>query len=136
MPINTQQDNNPATLKLPGYIWGLILGFSTVLILILLVTWHGISNLKTVQRELTHVVDNHLEKVISISKMEELARLRIITMYKMSLMTDPFDIDEKAMDLHSYAAEFARIRMRLMEMPLDKTERTLLQQQGQKTSIL
>jgi signal transduction histidine kinase/DNA-binding NarL/FixJ family response regulator len=135
MPAIKENNINPDNIKLPRHLWGLALGFCTVLILISTVTWYGINNVNSMQRDLVHIVENDMEKIIYISRMEELARLRIITMYKMALMDDPFERDAAAMKLHGYSAQFAKYRLKLLDMPLDQIEKEMLALQGRKTGV-
>ena len=135
MPDTSSTVSFPPKTNATRYTWSLTIGFSAVLILFTMVTWYGLNSLKNVQQELEHIVDDNLEKIIAITTMEENARLRTNSMYKMSYLTDPFDRDDVGMGLHKYAAEFANARLRLLDMQLDQNEKKLLTKQGELTGI-
>jgi len=119
----------PDKLNTSNYVWTLIMGFSAVLILVIAATWYGLNSFKEVQHDMQHIVDDHMEKIIAISGMEENARLRIITMFKMLHIDDPFDRDEASLKLDTYASRFARNRSALLSMNLDQHERKSLEEQ-------
>ena len=135
MPDTSSTVSFPPKTNATRYTWSLTIGFSAVLILFTMVTWYGLNSLKNVQQELEHIVDDNLEKIIAITTMEENARLRTNSMYKMSYLTDPFDRDDVGMDLHKYAPEFANARLRLLDMQLDQNEKRLLTKQVELTGI-
>ncbi len=117
------------------FIIGLSIAFCTMLLLVALVTWYGITNVTGVQHQMQTVVDNHMGKLISTTRMETAARLRIMNMYKMALLEDPFERDEISIYLQSLANDFTESRLHLLDLGITEKERQLLDKQGRLTGI-
>ncbi len=117
------------------YIVILSFAFSIMLLLVIFVTWYGINNISTLQKQMESVVDGPMEKVIATSQMESAARLRIMNMYRMALVKDPFVRDELYMELESLANKFTTARLEFLNTEMSDEEIELLQEQGRLTGI-
>ncbi|RDH82488.1 MAG: hypothetical protein DIZ80_09375 [endosymbiont of Galathealinum brachiosum] len=117
------------------YIWSLIIGFSALLALVIMVNWISLTSIQQLQVTLEDITDNHLERIISVSDMEENARLRIITMYRMIHIDDPFDLDDSNQLLSEYAVEFYNAREKILNTQLDNNEKELIEVQGNKAGV-
>lgn len=112
----------------------LITGFSVVLLLLALVVWAGLSNMEATQAQLYHIVESHNVKKDLVARMRNAARERTMNMYRMITLTDPFARDEEFMAYNRNGAAFAQARLHLKTLPLDATERELLDLQGAETA--
>lgn len=104
-----------------------------MLSLVVFVTFIGLRNLETIQQHTQSVVSNHVAKIAFATTMSTLARQRIVTMQKMTLIDDPFERDELSLHLNSFAAGFVNARLSLLELPLTDSEKSLLDEQGRRT---
>lgn len=117
------------------YIWILIIGFTSLLVLVILVNWTSLNTIQELQKKMEYITNNHIEKIIAVSEMEENARSRIVTMYRMLHMEDAFDVDDANMRLSEYAVNFYKARTEILNNPLDAEEEELIAVQGKYAGI-
>ena len=107
-------------------------GFSLVLLL-LVVIWVGVSNMQAIQSHLNRIVENHNVKKDLVTVMRNAARERTVNMYRMITLSDPFARDQEFLSYNRNGAVFADARIRLKQLPLDTREQEILALQGAET---
>jgi diguanylate cyclase (GGDEF)-like protein/PAS domain S-box-containing protein len=117
----------------PGF--GLVFGFSAILVLMVFLTIVGIVYLEASQRRLEVIVRDDLAKINLAHRMYTAARERTVSLQKMMLLADPFDRENQWENFQANADDFARARGALLDMDLTGEERDLLHRQGQLTGI-
>ncbi len=108
----------------------LIIGFSTILLLMLLLTFIALNRVTVLNQQLQQMVSHNYQKVLLLEKMQKMARDRVFSMQVMLLLDDPFEIDEIALKIDDYGANFAAARKQLLSLSLNREERELLEKQN------
>lgn len=110
------------------------LGFSTVLVLMLILVTLVLVQLQGGQQRLEMIVSNHLAKIAMANNMYASARERTVSLQRLLLVRDPFERDELWMRFLSQANEFVQARTALLALPLTEEEHKLLRRQGELTA--
>lgn len=97
-------------------------GFMLVLLLMVALAGVGLARLSTIQSHLKTISDEHNTKADIIFSMRHVVRERALSTYAMYIMDDPFDREEELRHFTSLAAEFMRLRDRLLEFSLSDQE--------------
>ncbi len=101
----------------------IVLGFVTVLLVMIVVTGYTLFRISALNNELSAVVNVHNVKNELVAKLRDSMRQRQLSLRDMLLIDDPFERDA-AWEKHTLAASrFIAIRVRLMEMPMSIDER-------------
>jgi diguanylate cyclase (GGDEF)-like protein/PAS domain S-box-containing protein len=126
MTTNTRYtpDNN----QRPLYILGA--GFVALLVLMAFLTALGLRNMRETQARLHDVVSSHVTKIRLVAGMRSASRERTVTLQRMLLASDPFDVDELGATFNLHGGEFARLREEYLSGNLVEHERELLRRQG------
>ncbi len=128
--LNSNTQQSPVMgRRLPRYIAVLLLAFSAMLVLVGIVTWYGLINLKNVQTHIDVIVDNHIEKLIATDRMEKIGRMRISLVDKMTHIEDPFERDVIEQEVHVLTTKFTQARGKLLDMELTEEETKLINEQ-------
>ncbi|MFA5242557.1 MAG: EAL domain-containing protein [Sulfuricella sp.] len=101
-------------------------GFGVAVALMLTLTFIGISRMYAIKGELESIVNKHNVQTELVSTMRTVARERVINLYAMTMLEDPFEKDEAYQRYKSLANEFVKARAQLEEMPLGPVEREAL----------
>jgi len=112
----------------------LFVGFTAILVLMLLLTFIGPYGMQSIHKRLREIVHTHIEKIDIAVHMRAAARERSLNLHKMILSDDPFERDEAWMKFNSHGATFARERIRLKLMTLTTMEEELLAKQAELTT--
>ena len=111
-----------------------MLGFAAIVGLMLLSTLIAVSVLTRDVMRLERLIENDYRKIDLIYQMRTAARERTVSLQKMLLLSDPFDMDAEWMRINEMGARFAEARSELMTLPLDENERRLLREQRNMTA--
>ena len=102
------------------------LGFTVVLCLMVIMIALGLNRMAQVHDRLELIVHEHNVKTELLGNMRHAARERSVTLLRLAISTDPFDIDAGAMEFRGLASDFMVNRQQLESMPLSAREQTLL----------
>lgn len=103
----------------------IIFGFSLMLFFLILITAVGLTNVSILKDEINVLVSISNVKTSIISDMRNIARERSLSLYRMILLKDPFDIDEERTHMSLLASNFLKLRERLfnIEMTLEEEKK-------------
>lgn len=101
-------------------------GFIMVIALMGTISGIGLSSMSTIHKQLEGIIKTNTEKVKQIAIMRRSNRQRIISLQRMLIHDDPFEIDAQAIVNMSFANNFIRARRRLYELASSKEETKLL----------
>ena len=108
-------------------------GFTILVILIVLVAGISLYKMHIDQARFQYVLDQHVGKLDLISEMRNAARERTIAMQKLILLDDPFEQDDIFLYFNRLGGQFARARLRYLDMALGDEEQAILDEQGRLT---
>jgi diguanylate cyclase (GGDEF)-like protein/PAS domain S-box-containing protein len=114
---------------------GLVVGFTVTLLLMVIIFAVGLTSMSAIQTRLKSIAENHNVKTELVTTMRYAARERMLSLYRMLLLDDPFERDEEFMLFNSFALEFITARNKLQSMQLSKKEQQALMDQGKLTVI-
>jgi diguanylate cyclase (GGDEF)-like protein/PAS domain S-box-containing protein len=103
--------------------------------LMVALTLIGLFYLEAAEQRLQSVVRVHMKKATLTNQMYRAARERTVSLQKMALLSDPFELDEQWMSFNANAGDFIRARMALLDMALSPREQALLHEQSRRTGI-
>ena len=101
-------------------------GFAVVLLLMALMIMIGLDRISQVHNRLDVIVHEHNVKTELLNNMRTAARERSVTLLRLSITDDPFDIDEGIMEFRAHASDFMVNRNELEAMRLTEREQELL----------
>lgn len=107
----------------------LFTGFSTIIVLMISLTWLGAFGMAGIQQRLDNIVNNHMAKFDKAIHMRAAARERTLNLQRMILLNDPFKQDAEWMRFNQHGAVFAKNRLELLTMDLSPEERSILELQ-------
>ncbi|MGD8526010.1 MAG: EAL domain-containing protein [Thioalkalispiraceae bacterium] len=113
----------------------LFLGFSSSIVLFIILTSIGLSQLQQSTKRTDTILSNHNVKTELVEKMEKAARERSLALYTMVFLKDPFERDEVFLQFKGYAIDFINARTQILEMDLTDEESSYLETQGEFTSL-
>ncbi|ACL71138.1 signal transduction protein containing a membrane domain an EAL and a GGDEF domain [Thioalkalivibrio sulfidiphilus HL-EbGr7] len=105
----------------------ILVGFGIVLCLMAIMIVLGLSRMAHVQDRLERIVHEHNVKTELLGNMRNAARERSVTLLRLAITTDPFDLDAGIMDFRQEASQFMVNRGRLTQMSLSAREEALLE---------
>ena len=114
---------------------GLVVGFTVTLLLMVIIFAVGLTSMSAIQTRLKSIAENHNVKTELVTTMRYAARERMLSLYRMLLLDDPFERDEEFMLFNSFALEFITARNKLQGIQLSKKEQQALMDQGKLTVI-
>lgn len=100
----------------------LVTGFGVVILLLCLLTVMGISRMQAINKELELVVNVHNLKRDLALEMRYAARNRVLALYDMLVVDDPFHRDDQFLLFREEGSRFVRARERLQGMHLKGDE--------------
>ncbi len=106
--------------------WVIGAGFTMVLVLMTALIALGLNRMTQVHDRLELIVHEHNVKTELIGNMRNAARERSVTLLRLSITTDPFDVDQGIMDFRGHASDFMVDRQQLDAMPMTPEEQRLL----------
>jgi len=108
----------------------ILLGFSSILVLVSLLIIIGVTNLSKSKLHLDRVVNSNNLKIQLINQMYLSARERTINLQHMLIVNEPIEL-EKAMDrMGFYGGEFVASRSELLKLNISANEKKILEQQA------
>jgi diguanylate cyclase (GGDEF)-like protein len=122
-----------ASWSLGHWKYGLILGFSTLLLLIGFVSTIGLQTLDDTDQRLKAIVATQLQKLILTKTMHAAARERTVILAKLIYLEDPFDRDAEILRFQQMAVDFGVARRQLIDLRLSPFEAELVEEQGKRT---
>ena len=105
---------------------GVGLGFLLILILSVVFTVTGVTQMSGINNRVDHLVNHDSVKIALVHEMKDALRERAVTMHIMSLMTDPFEQEDEYLRLGALGAKFVKARTSLLAMQLSKEEQSIL----------
>jgi len=111
----------------------ILVGFGIVLCLMAIMIVLGLSRMAHVQDRLQRIVHEHNVKTELLGNMRNAARERSVTLLRLAITTDPFDLDDGIMEFRQMASDFMVNRARLVDMGLDGPELALLEESRELT---
>ncbi|MCU7959908.1 MAG: EAL domain-containing protein [gamma proteobacterium symbiont of Bathyaustriella thionipta] len=106
----------------------LYLGFGALLILTACVVAVGLFRMSAMDNDLQHIVERVEQKTVNLQTMLNAVQQRRYSLFMISLMDDPFDIEEEWEQYNQAASDYLSARERLLQSGLDVTEKTQLHQ--------
>jgi len=101
------------------------MGFSVILVLVLLVTSVSLYRLKEFNANMEAIVDVHNKKVALAFAMRDAILQRATSIYTMLATGDYFSRDEELLRFYSYAGDYRSRREKLLELGTNKRERKI-----------
>ncbi|WP_018872190.1 EAL domain-containing protein [Thioalkalivibrio sp. ALJ16] len=101
-------------------------GFTVVLLLMAVMVMIGLDRISIVNERLEVIVHEHNVKTEKLNNMRAAARERSVTLLRLSISDDPFDIDEGIMEFRGHASDFMINRNAFEAMQLNEREQALL----------
>ena len=126
---------NDVTRSIRKLTYRLSMGFAGILFLMLVLSVLALNSIDATQQKLTGIVHKLNVKTELVTAMRNAARERTISMYRMIALHDPFEQDEEYMRFNGHGAQFAEARVALLAMDLTAKERSVLDRQGEITSV-
>ncbi|MCI0505027.1 MAG: EAL domain-containing protein [Gammaproteobacteria bacterium] len=114
---------------------GLVIGFTVALMLMALIFTVGLTSMSAIQNRLKGIAENQNVKTELTTSMRYAARERMLSLYRMLLLDDPFERDEEYLAFNRFALVFMTARNKLQEMPLSEEEQRILKEQGELTGV-
>ncbi len=103
-------------------------GFALMLLLLLLITATGISNMAAINARMDKIVNGHNVKTNQIAALRTIARERSLLIYHMILDRDPFVVDDEVQQLSLLAGQFLKIRDQFLSTGLAPAEKQQFEQ--------
>ena len=111
--------------------FGLAAGLGAMFSIAALLTMSSLLwGLGTIQENLDEIIGTHMKKMRLVVEMRNAARARTMSLSNMILLKDPFEQDTEFLQFNSYGAQFANARISLLQSPLNKDERDILETQA------
>lgn len=107
----------------------LILGFGSLLLLMVIMTLLGLKQMEASHQRLTQIVNQEMAKVKLVADMRFAARERTSSLLRMMLQEDAFELDEHWMYFNRVAGDFLVARDALLTKNLSAEEHALLEEQ-------
>jgi len=101
----------------------IILGASTILLLMFILIVSGISLIKVSRQRVDVIIEGYYVKIAHLSVLRDTARERAISLHRVFLLSDEFERDEEIQRFYSLAGDFILAREYLENIPMDVEER-------------
>lgn len=111
------------------------LGFGSVLLLMFIVVFIALSELKALNGHMSTLVDETNAKIEAAATMRDAIRLRALSLQAMQLNDDPFFRDEQLMRFNGYAGAYRVARDSLLNTHMGVRERVINQRLTEMTRI-
>jgi len=100
----------------------IILGASTILLLMFILIVSGISLIKVSHQRVDVIIDGYYVKISHLSALRDTARERAISLHRIFLLTDEFERGDEIQNFYSLAGDFIQSREYLDNIPMDVEE--------------
>ncbi|MCW8931985.1 MAG: diguanylate cyclase [Gammaproteobacteria bacterium] len=114
----------------------MLIGFIIVMMLLIILSMISIKAIEKSVSNLRDVIEINGNHLYQLNKMHTAARERILTVFKIVSVDDPFIRDELWMQFNSFGTEFIVSRNDLYNMPISDEIKQLLEEQDQLTQPL
>ncbi|MFH1495865.1 MAG: EAL domain-containing protein [Pseudomonadota bacterium] len=104
------------------------IGFAVAVLLMLAITFIGITRMYAIKSQIETIVRQNNVQTELVSSMRTIARERVVNLYSMTMLDDPFDRDEAFQQYKRYATDFVKARDQLEGMQLNDVARQALQE--------
>jgi len=125
--------SNWTSWSLGHWKYGLILGFTTLLLLIVFVSVISLRVLEQTDQRLQAIVATQMQKLVLTKIMHAAARERTVSLAKLIYLSDPFDRDDEILRFQHLAVKFGAARRQLLTLHLGTLEASLVEEQGRRT---
>lgn len=102
-------------------------GFALAVLLIAAIAIIGLRYMSAIYHDMQEIVTVGNVKIDLVSRLMVIGRDRSLSLNRMVLLSDPFEIDEESQRFAAYAREFIVVREKLEAMGLDPAERLALE---------
>jgi len=99
--------------------FGTILGLSVMLMLI----WY--SSVAETNQKINVIVNIHNEKTTLLSSMRDIARSRVLSIHRLRLLKDTFEIDQEIAKFGQLEGKLIATRLKFLKLPMDQMEQDL-----------
>lgn len=130
MPYNTTKKALIDLFKVRKSSKLLFLSFSLILLITLLILALVSHQIRLTQRQIDEIVTSNNTKSNLLFKMQQVARERSLSLYRMVSTKDIFEFEETFSDYRTYAQDFIKARNQFLSMPLSPREKELINSQG------
>ncbi|OOG25056.1 diguanylate cyclase [Thioalkalivibrio denitrificans] len=113
----------------------IVLGFAVVIALMVAMTALGVNHMASIHNRLEVIVHHHNLKTELLGNMRNAARERSVTLLRLAITTDPFDIEDGIVYFRQMASDFMVNRGRLVELGLGEQEQILLDESRELSRI-
>lgn len=113
----------------------ILFGFCLVLACMSALAMVGLSRMDSLNARIQSIAHDNNIKSDLISSMRAAIRERFISLYNLSVITDPFDEEAELDHYHQLAANFLNARAQLLKMPLSPQEKHVLAEQARLLKI-
>ena len=103
----------------------IVIGFSLVLVFMLLLAGLGLSHMATIKARMVNLVGESNVKAESVFQMRSVSRERFASLGQMVVLQDPFERDEEYMRFQAQATDFIRARDRLLSLDMSPEEQAI-----------
>jgi len=123
-------------MKIVSTGWILITGLVLTLVIFFSALVFSIFKMDTIRKDIHYITEENNRKTELIVIMYTSARERVLGLYRMLDTTDPFIRDDIYQEFNRNGTAFAGAREELIDLPLDKREKILLDEQGELAAIV
>ena len=113
----------------------LYLAFVLIITLMIVIVSLGINGARNINQQISVIVLENNKKAELLTAMLSSARQRTIILHGFLLIEDPFERDEKTLEVDSWGAKFASARNEFKKMHLSEQELSILNEQGRLSNI-
>lgn len=104
----------------------LLLGFGIILMLLLAASVIGLNNMSAINDRMELMVKERIVKTDLLQSMRSYARERSMSLLRVVIMDDPFDIDEQVVNFSAQAGNWIRTKDLLISHSMDATTQDML----------
>lgn len=126
-----QEKDKKAALSVRKHSALVFFGFTVVMLILISITLRGIGSLGSVTAHMSQVVEVNHAKIALMTTMREMIRERMLQVYVITSLDDPFQIEEEWEKYSAHASEFIRVREELGKFKLTESQTRRLESQKQ-----
>jgi len=105
----------------------LLVGFSLILLLLLASSGIGLKNMADINQRMEAMVQNRIVKADLLQSMRNFARERSISLLRIVIKEDPFELDEEIQHFSTQAGHWLQSKEKLMSFSMDAKVKTMLE---------
>jgi len=104
----------------------LLVGFGLILLLLLSSSVIGLKHMTDINGRMDEIVKNSMVKTELLQKMRNFARERSISLHRIIILNDPFELDEEFIYFATQAGHWIQTRDMFMTMSMDEKTRVMM----------